>query len=259
MEKNYGVIHMKHLKYGKLVFSVLLGISLVLLTGCYSLLADWEMQGAASAPASTEAPPAPPVVEEPEVDVPVQRVFEVGARGPASGLVFYDKGAYSDGWRYLEAAPERWSGSPYDPKAQWGAFPFTMNGAQLGTGFGTGLENSEHITIYNRHIQANRETYDQLPEAEQVFSSFHDGTVAAAVCLDAVINGFDDWYLPSQDELALMRNSLYKNDLGSFQADLYWSSSMDNDRSGTMVNFWIGAVGGSYSYNSYYIRPVRKF
>jgi hypothetical protein len=250
---------MKHKGYGKLVCAVLLGISLVLLTGCYSLLADWELQTATSAPASTKAPPAHQVVEEPEVDVPVQQVYKIGAKGPASGLVFYDKGDYSDGWRYLEAAPERWSGSPYDPKAQWGAFPFSMNGAQLGTDFGTGLENSEHITIYNRHIQTNRETYDQLPEAEKVFSSFHDGSVAAAVCLDAVINGFDDWYLPSQDELVLMRESLYKHDLGSFQADLYWSSSMDNDRSGTMVNFWVGATGGSYSYNSYYIRPVRKF
>jgi hypothetical protein len=26
--------------------------------------------------------------------------------GPAGGFVFYDKGRYSDGWRYLEAAPE---------------------------------------------------------------------------------------------------------------------------------------------------------
>ncbi|MEA5032287.1 MAG: hypothetical protein VB025_09080 [Sphaerochaeta sp.] len=259
MEKKYGVIHMKHKGYGRLVFSVLLGISLVLLTGCYSLLADWEVQGATSTPTSTETLPAPPVVEEPEVDVPVQRVFKIGEKGPASGLVFYDKGDYSDGWRYLEAAPERWAGSPYDPKAQWGAYPFSMNGAQLGTVYGTGLENSEHIAIYNRHIQANREAYEQLPEAEQVFSPFHDGSVAAAVCLDAIINGFDDWYLPAQDELALMRNNLYKNDLGSFQADLYWSSSMDNDRSGTMVNFWIGAIGGSYSYNSYYIRPIRKF
>jgi hypothetical protein len=26
--------------------------------------------------------------------------------GPAGGFVFYDKGSYSDGWRYLECAPE---------------------------------------------------------------------------------------------------------------------------------------------------------
>lgn len=240
---------MKHRGIGILVCAVLLGISLVMLTGCYSLLADWEMQASSVAPT---------VEEDPTPEVP-ETIYSVGDTGPAGGLVFYDKGDYSGDWRYLEAAPERWSGSPYDPKAQWGAYPFTMNGAELSTALGTGLENSEDIAIYNWHIQSNRETYDQLPDEKQVFSSFHDGTVAAAVCLDAVINGFNDWYLPSQDELALMRNSLYKNDLGSFQADLYWSSSMDNDRSGTMVNFWVGAVGGSYSYNSYYIRPVRKF
>lgn len=250
---------MKHKDHGKLVCALLLGISLVMLSGCYSLLVGWEMQTASSTPVSTEAPPASPVVEEPEADVPVEQVYEIGMRGPASGLVFYDKGTYGDGWRYLEAAPTRWAGSPYDPKAQWGAYPFTMNGAQLKTGLGTGLENSEQIVIYNKHIQANRDTYAQLPEDEQVFAPFHDGSVAAAVCLDAVINGYDDWYLPSQDELALMRENLYKRDLGSFQADLYWSSSMGGNRSGTMVNFWIGATGGSYSYNAYYIRPVRKF
>jgi hypothetical protein len=31
--------------------------------------------------------------------------YIVGDPGPAGGLVFYDKGFYSDGWRYLEAAP----------------------------------------------------------------------------------------------------------------------------------------------------------
>ncbi|MDR1126729.1 MAG: DUF1566 domain-containing protein [Treponema sp.] len=33
-------------------------------------------------------------------------VLESGVPGPAGGYVFYDKGAYSDGWRYLECAPE---------------------------------------------------------------------------------------------------------------------------------------------------------
>jgi hypothetical protein len=29
----------------------------------------------------------------------------IGETGPAGGLIFYDKGEVSDGWRYLEAAP----------------------------------------------------------------------------------------------------------------------------------------------------------
>jgi hypothetical protein len=35
--------------------------------------------------------------------------------GPAGGVVFYDKGSYSNGWRYLECAPEN-AGT-----AQWAA------------------------------------------------------------------------------------------------------------------------------------------
>lgn len=31
--------------------------------------------------------------------------YWVGKTGPAGGYIFYDKGEYSDGWRYLEAAP----------------------------------------------------------------------------------------------------------------------------------------------------------
>ena len=39
-------------------------------------------------------------------DITLYAQWEViGATGPAGGLVFYDKGAVSDGWRYLEAAP----------------------------------------------------------------------------------------------------------------------------------------------------------
>jgi len=33
------------------------------------------------------------------------RSYKVGETGPAGGIVFYDKGDNTDGWRYLEAAP----------------------------------------------------------------------------------------------------------------------------------------------------------
>ena len=33
------------------------------------------------------------------------KAYKVGDAGPAGGIIFYDKGDNSDGWRYLEAAP----------------------------------------------------------------------------------------------------------------------------------------------------------
>jgi hypothetical protein len=46
---------------------------------------------------------------------------------------------------------------------------------------------------------------------------------AARICDDLVLNGFDDWFLPSKDEL----NQLYlqKNVVGGFISNFYWSST----------------------------------
>jgi len=42
------------------------------------------------------------------------KIYKIGDRGPAGGFVFYDKGDYSDGWRYLEVAPNDLG------EAEWG-------------------------------------------------------------------------------------------------------------------------------------------
>ena len=41
--------------------------------------------------------------------------YTVGQPGPAGGIVFFDKGSYSDGWRFLEAASNDIAGT-----AEWG-------------------------------------------------------------------------------------------------------------------------------------------
>lgn len=46
----------------------------------------------------------------------VDATYKIGSTGPGGGLVFYDKGNYDDGWRYLEASPAdftyTWEGIP---------------------------------------------------------------------------------------------------------------------------------------------------
>jgi len=46
---------------------------------------------------------------------------------------------------------------------------------------------------------------------------------AAKICYDLVLNGYDDWFLPSKDELNLMYEQ--KGVIGGFAGAYYWSSS----------------------------------
>jgi len=60
-----------------------------------------------------------------------------------------------------------------------------------------------------------------------IVSSQGAGSYAAQLCHDLVLNGYDDWYLPSKDEL----EKLYLNQtkVGNLSGGFYWSSSEDAD------------------------------
>ncbi len=84
-----------------------------------------------------------------------------------------------------------------------------------------------------------------------------NGTYAAQLCYDLVLNGYSDWYLPSRDEL----NKLYINRtaIGGFAAAYYWSSSEDSYDSAWFQVFVNGSQGNYGKFNSYYVRAVRAF
>ena len=157
--------------------------------------------------------------------------YEVGDIGPAGGLVFYDKGEYSDGWRYLEAAPSDISG----------AYVWGDNGSmETSTGIGTGKNNTEIIAGKSIAKKNN----------------------AARACLDYSVNGYDDWFLPSKDELNLMYTNLQKKSLGGFAYYGYWSSS--SQYSNNFWYAWYQYFGNGYQYdcsrfNTHRVRPIRAF
>jgi len=64
-----------------------------------------------SANTGTRLPPPAPVSTATTTPAPTPtpapapRIYQIGDTGPAGGIVFYDRGFISDGWRYLEATP----------------------------------------------------------------------------------------------------------------------------------------------------------
>ncbi len=83
---------------------------------------------------------------------------------------------------------------------------------------------------------------------------------ARKICRDLVLNGYDDWFLPSKDELDLMYRNLKKRGLGGFASDCYWSSSESNSSTAGSQSF---GDGYQYSFNKYNyserVRAVRAF
>ena len=156
--------------------------------------------------------------------------------GPAGGLIFYDKGSYSDGWRYLESAPPIfWIGK------NWGPFNTWIGGTE--TGIGTGQANTTEIV-----------------------NALGAGSFAAHLCDAHVVenNGvtYSDWFLPSKDELNLMYTNLKVFGVGNFLQGSYWSSSERSSGSAWGQDFRDGYDGyqGNYGKSSDdCVRAVRAF
>jgi hypothetical protein len=140
-----------------------------------------------AAPAAVSAPPAPPA-----------QVYKIGDTGPAGGIIFYDKLRSSNGWRYLEAAPE-----DIEMSFQWGGAGKWVEGTD--TAVGSGKQNTEAIARF----------LARTGEQER----------AAQFCSEIEWGGYSDWFLPSKDELNLMYQNLKIKNTGGFSGDWYWSSS----------------------------------
>ena len=72
-----------------------------------------------------------------------------------------------------------------------------------------------------------------------------------------VDSGFDDWYLPTKNELELVYNQI--RDLGNFQPSYYWSSSENGSNGAWDVVFGNGNTDSNDKTNTNRVRVIRAF
>ena len=158
---------------------------------------------------------------------------QLGKTGQA-GIVFYDKGFYSDGWRYLEAAP-----SDYEFVAQWAESWWGAPYVETKTAIGTGKKNTEEII--------------------KVLTEDGQKGMAAQLCARLDIDGYNDWFLPSRDELMAMRYNLHIRGVGGFRNNTYHSSSQYSSSSSWYVSFGFGFYFESFVSSNARVRAIRAF
>ena len=82
---------------------------------------------------------------------------------------------------------------------------------------------------------------------------------AARLCYELEMNGFDDWFLPSINELMMMYTNLHEKGLGGFKESHYWSSTQDK-YGAWVVSFYYGRKSNhSRDENEILTRAVRAF
>ena len=83
--------------------------------------------------------------------------------------------------------------------------------------------------------------------------------IAVNICADYTDGTYNDWFLPSKDELNLMYSYLHQQGLGGFANSTYWSSSSFTFIFAYRQNFSDGAQSAGYKDYNKLVRPVRAF
>ncbi|WP_321299900.1 hypothetical protein [uncultured Sphaerochaeta sp.] len=164
------------------------------------------------------------VVNGEEITMDIKPAYTVGNHGQAGGWVFYcDTEGLYEGWTYLEGAPEDLA----TPMA-WSNITNVLVGTSRD--IGSGEANTAAIIAQEGHTSS-----------------------AALACTQHKRNGFQDWFLPSVDELEVFIAN--NTDFAKSVASAYhWSST---DRYTSFAN--ISSSMLKTKNNEYEVRPIRSF
>lgn len=182
---------------------------------------------------------------------------KIGNTGPGGGIIFFDAGKKLSWGRYLELAPNGWSGTPLDPGTPWcnetdlfltsGITSPTLK-ALVGMEIGKGKANTDLMITYCTWGAGN------------ISRAYKGGAKS-------------DWFLPSQGELNELCKFAHFQITGDpkvvcaesrvrrsgFVGFFYWSSYETEPRGASYQNFVLGKQSGGAKKSIYRVRPVRAF
>jgi hypothetical protein len=159
------------------------------------------------------------------INTPAQ-IFALG-NSYQGGIIFYldDSGIHG-----LLAAP-----NDQNTNVTWGCFGVNLSGAD-DSFIGTGLQNTQDI-----------------------IAGCNVTNTAAYYCRNLVLSDYDDWFLPSKDELELMYINLHAFDKGNFSGLSYWSSTEVDANNAWSHHFGTNAQSESGKNSPFAVRAIRAF
>lgn len=179
--------------------------------------------------------------------------FRLRDEGPGGGLIFYVDLSAPFGFKYLQAAPLEWKGYS-NPTSPW---------ATATEAPGLTINYSEIFVNTTDTIFSGEENTMKMVEAHPNPPNF---PFAANRCYSLIFNGFDDWFLPSIEQLKGMYDNLHNvsPSLGDFDettTSKYWSSVQVSDRDtyAKTLDFDNKAVAETHKSNAHTVRPIRAF
>jgi len=190
------------------------------------------------------------------ITIATQTVDPIGSPGPSGGLIFYSKGSYSDGWRFLEAAPsDIMLGAPYY-EYFFGYYRNSYGMTRPVGGTATSIGSGKANTVALVSKMGSAAFTSSIGSTTTTTAEY-----AARLCDIHEAGGYGDWFLPSQEELNLMYQNLKTKMLGGFTGYIYWSSS-ESDSDGYYAwrqDFTYGTQSSSGRFNKSRVRPIRAF
>lgn len=173
--------------------------------------------------------------------------------GPALGYVFYDKGSYSDGWRYLEV-----SGCDIGEYKFGYYLPDGETETSVGTlaGVGNGSSNTEAFVVSMGNMAY---AYSWRTGSYYLINDNYAARACADYSVTVGNSIYDDWFLPSKEELNLIYKNLSLKGLGFYLNGEYWSSSEESSSYSYGQDLVTGKQEYKSRYDSCYVLPIRAF